>query len=54
MIYKIRWYPFLLTSYELYNCTGSYYKCWCGSECRIRLSTLTEYKTNHNASIDIK
>jgi len=54
MIFKICWYPFLLTLYELYICTGSYYNCWCGRDCRICLSTLTKYKTNHNANIDIK
>lgn len=53
MIHKIHLYPFLLTLYELYSCTGSYYKCWCGSDCRIRSRTLTKYKTNRNANIDI-
>lgn len=54
MIDKIHLHPLLLTLYELYRCTGRYHKRWCGSDCRIRSSTLIKYKTNHNANIDIK
>jgi len=54
MIHKIHSYPFLLTLYELYSCTGRHYKRWCGSDSRIRSRTLTKYKTNHNENIDIK
>jgi len=54
MIHKIHLYPFLLTLYELYSCTGCYYKRWCGSDSRTRSRTLNKYKTNQNETIDIK